>query len=88
METHISTKLVMPGLVPGIHVLAALKKDVDGRDEPGHDEKANHFQMVRKRLKNTACIFGHTFQDEDLNPHGEERGKAARLEPSGIDVRP
>jgi len=25
----------MPGLVPGIHVLA--KKGVDGRDKPGHD---------------------------------------------------
>jgi len=32
------TKLVMPGLVPGIHVLPdSNKKDVDGRDEPGHD---------------------------------------------------
>jgi hypothetical protein len=32
-------KLVMPGLVPGIHVLTAIasRKDVDGRDEPGHD---------------------------------------------------
>ena len=30
----------MPGLGPGIHVLLLLtKKDVDGRDEPGHDEK-------------------------------------------------
>jgi hypothetical protein len=29
---------VMPGLVPGIHVLNnATAKDVDGRDEPGHD---------------------------------------------------
>jgi hypothetical protein len=30
----------MPGLVPGIHVLAwgAEKEDVDGRDKPGHDE--------------------------------------------------
>jgi hypothetical protein len=29
----------MPGLVPGIHVYLRLsKKDVDGRDEPGHDE--------------------------------------------------
>ena len=29
----------MPGLVPGIHVLwFSEKKDVDGRDEPGHDE--------------------------------------------------
>jgi hypothetical protein len=33
--------------------LAALrvKKDVDGRDKPGHDEKAGHFQAVRKSLK-------------------------------------
>ena len=28
---------VMPGLVPGIHVLALVHKDVDGRDKPGHD---------------------------------------------------
>jgi 2,3-bisphosphoglycerate-dependent phosphoglycerate mutase len=28
----------MPGLVPGIHVLRACVKDVDGRDKPGHDE--------------------------------------------------
>ena len=28
----------MPGLVPGIHVLVH-KKDVDGRDKPGHDEE-------------------------------------------------
>ena len=28
----------MPGPVPGIHVLRLRKaKDVDGRDEPGHD---------------------------------------------------
>ncbi|MDO8878676.1 MAG: hypothetical protein Q8M24_26515 [Pseudolabrys sp.] len=33
-------KPVMPGLVPGIHVLASEgNKDVDGRDKPGHDEK-------------------------------------------------
>ena len=32
-----ASKFVMPGLVPGIHVLAP-KKDVDGRDEPGHDD--------------------------------------------------
>jgi hypothetical protein len=29
----------MPGLVPGIHVFSSFdKKDVDGRDKPGHDE--------------------------------------------------
>jgi hypothetical protein len=27
----------MPGLVPGIHVLRATDKGVDGRDKPGHD---------------------------------------------------
>src|SRR5258705_2443480 len=28
----------MPGLVPGIHVFhRLLKRDVDGRDKPGHD---------------------------------------------------
>jgi len=29
----------MPGLVPGIHVFpSSWTKDVDGRDEPGHDD--------------------------------------------------
>jgi hypothetical protein len=30
--------LVMPGLVPGIHVLPH-KKNLDGRDKPGHDKE-------------------------------------------------
>jgi branched-chain amino acid transport system permease protein len=29
----------MPGHVPGIHAFLAAKKDVDGRDKPGHDEE-------------------------------------------------
>src|SRR5581483_5365383 len=34
------SKLVMPGLEPGIHVFVpARKKDVDGRVKPGHDEE-------------------------------------------------
>jgi hypothetical protein len=32
------------------------KKDVDGRDEPGHDEKAIHLQAVRKSLKMLAAF--------------------------------
>ena len=28
----------MPGLAPGIHILRDACQDVDGRDEPGHDE--------------------------------------------------
>ncbi|RTE95126.1 hypothetical protein D6B98_05105 [Bradyrhizobium sp. LVM 105] len=30
--------IVMPGLVPGIHVLRAAWQGVDGRDRPGHDD--------------------------------------------------
>jgi hypothetical protein len=29
--------IVMPGLVPGIHVFLFSVKGVDGRDKPGHD---------------------------------------------------
>jgi hypothetical protein len=35
--TH-NLSVVMPGLVPGIHVFRATKQDVGGRDKPGHDE--------------------------------------------------
>jgi hypothetical protein len=31
-------KAVMPGLVPGIHVLLGVWQAVDGRDKPGHDD--------------------------------------------------
>jgi hypothetical protein len=31
---HHNLSAVMPGLVPGIHVLLGKKKDVDGRDKP------------------------------------------------------
>jgi hypothetical protein len=44
------------GLVPGIHVFAASKKDVDGRDKPGHDEKAAVFHAVRKGLTMPAAF--------------------------------
>jgi hypothetical protein len=47
-ETGLTAKFVMPGLVPGIHVLqASSKKDVDGRDKPGHDESESRLR-VRK----------------------------------------
>jgi hypothetical protein len=42
----------MPALVAGIHVLngSSAKKDVDGRDKPGHDGWAC-FGQNRKRTK-------------------------------------
>ena len=38
---------VMPGLVPGIHALAA-KQGVDGRHKPGHDveRSCEEFEMI------------------------------------------
>jgi hypothetical protein len=36
----------MPGLDPGIHVcVSESKKDGDGRDKPGHDEKGPIFRL-------------------------------------------
>jgi hypothetical protein len=38
-STQFNNDAVMPGLVPGIHVFFfGGCQDVDGRDEPGHDE--------------------------------------------------
>ena len=54
MEWRFMVKLVMPGLVPGIHVLEYPdKKDVDGRDEPGHDAERKCRDL--KRYSITAC---------------------------------
>jgi hypothetical protein len=63
----------MPGLVPGIHVLAlpAIRQDVDGRDKPGHDDcdlfnttgkslfgKTEYdFGFVKASLKNIYVVF-------------------------------
>jgi hypothetical protein len=35
----------MPGLVPDIHVFLIACKDVDGRDEPGHDKNSSPGMM-------------------------------------------
>jgi hypothetical protein len=41
----------MPGLVPGIHVLTALKQEnVDGRDKPGHDVSESHLNENGKAI--------------------------------------
>jgi hypothetical protein len=37
-DTRFNNDAVMPGLVPGIHVFLDLTQDVDGQDEPGHDD--------------------------------------------------
>jgi hypothetical protein len=44
----------MPGLVPGIHVLASTK-DVDGRDKPGHDA-VDRENAVNQALSRTTAL--------------------------------
>ena len=45
----------MPGLVPGIHALQRdSKKDVDGRDKPGHDER---FQLICLHRRHVLAIL-------------------------------
>jgi hypothetical protein len=38
----------MPGLVPGIHVLAT-QENMDGRDKPGHDEERSQDDLSHRR---------------------------------------
>ncbi len=48
----------MPGLAPGIHVLLWLsKKDVDGRGEPGHDEKEILLRLTEALFQCTAAYM-------------------------------
>jgi hypothetical protein len=54
----------MPGLLPGIHVLASLRQeDVDGRDKPGHDEEQTRFQTVSWSLKMLAAFLSYSLGD-------------------------
>ena len=85
----------MPGLVPGIHVLLDVKdltgKDVDGRDEPGHDVR-----RVLASLKMRASLVSAPARGEgrarsryfgaiDLN---FSRSRMFILKPPGITTSP
>jgi hypothetical protein len=63
---------VMPGLVPGIHVLGELdKKNVDGRDKPGHDECGTRSRKVNSRRTATPpppCCADGRLEAKDLCP--------------------
>jgi len=41
----------MAGLVPAIHVVAAAKKDVDTRDQRGHDESSIRDHLIAQQKK-------------------------------------
>ena len=42
-------EVVMPGLVPDIHLLVSRLKNVDGRDKPGHDEETDNWLRTLMR---------------------------------------
>ena len=57
----------MSGLVPGIHVLGPARKDVDGRDKPGHDGR----RLERPReatLRRLAPVTRHFKQQSRHTP--------------------
>ncbi|TKW80285.1 MAG: hypothetical protein DI543_00845 [Bradyrhizobium icense] len=41
----------MPGLDPGIHVLSRSKRNVDGRDRPGHRAKQSRGELPWERSR-------------------------------------
>jgi hypothetical protein len=55
----------MPGLVPGIHDLkqSHWKKNVDGRDKPGHDEFVRRLSVLTNDRK-SGLHFQSDSQDE------------------------
>jgi hypothetical protein len=53
-------KLVMPGLVPGIHDLPHVRCRVGGRDKPGHDD------TERVRALTSFVIAGAQMATRDL----------------------
>jgi len=56
MKSGAFASLVMPGLTrASTPLLNQARKDVDGRDKPGHDE-SDHFQAVRKYPKTLAAF--------------------------------
>jgi hypothetical protein len=58
MKYGLTAKLVMPGPVPGIHVLLQFsRKDVDGRDKLGHDENETRLMVAANCFASSAMTI-------------------------------
>ena len=79
----------MPGFMPGIHVLRPCSdKDVDGRDEPGHDElrpglvAGNHLTTVMPGFMPGIHVLAYALQTtkdvDGRNKSGHDEGLYAR----------
>jgi hypothetical protein len=59
------------------------EKDVDGRDEPGHDGKRIVFKLLES-IENARCIFGQLSGDRNLYvPLARQRPYRPRYHPRG-----
>jgi hypothetical protein len=65
----------MPGLVPGIHDFLPEAQDVDGRNEPGHDESKIWSSQTSGCDIDTGrrSSFGRTDDDLDMLTEHRER---------------
>ena len=93
MEWGIMAKLVMPGLVPGIHILASLKQEgrgwpgmASGGDAllrtamPGHDEKENR----RHEVGNVGWAKARLRRAHQYEPKAHAAGNGEDAEPLTI----
>jgi hypothetical protein len=71
----------MPGLVPGIHDFPSVRQDVDGRDEPGHDDAAMVAPMPAAPTLRKSCRFRDFW-----NRIPKLRDGTARILPCGAKV--
>jgi hypothetical protein len=68
--TRPTSYFVMAGLVPAIHDLSdrTIKKDVDARDEPGHDELRDPAIETRPFFLHRQPVLLRQFLQRDLRP--------------------
>jgi acyl-CoA synthetase (NDP forming) len=71
----------MPTLVAGIHVLLSSQKDVDGRDEPGHDgvDRSQRYPKTASMTQSTADLARYMLAPRSLAIVGQsnDAGKTA-----------
>src|SRR6185437_15115059 len=75
-ESDVLSKLVMPGLVPGIHALASLKqrKTWMAGTKPGHDETANPSLRGARFRRGGRVTFDLGKQPHRKNHEASEKG--------------
>jgi hypothetical protein len=84
MTPRTTIPFVMPGLVPGIHVLL-LRQDVDGRDKPGHDAILVTPSRLTSRQRSAAFINSKPHRAlPDRGDHPLSAAAASSSETMGI----